>query len=204
MLLTGGASYRGFFVEKRVLSWLSSFLGLMFPDGVYTSCIGPGSPRPCMSWRPGNPRHLSVDSIRASALLEPVSVPPHGWPEPTPAPRRCPRSHLQQDTGTVPCGAETPRGRSQLQHPAGRGSTPSPTHQTPLPNRPINECGTGACYGSLERGFLVYFPSFSPFLLRAYSRSLTPFQGFWRRLQPGVALPAFGAAVGYYLAYEAS
>jgi hypothetical protein len=81
MLLTGGASYRGFFVEKRVLSWLSSFLGLMFPDGVYTSCIEPGSPRPCMSWRPGNPRHLSVDSIRASALLGPVSVPPHGWPE---------------------------------------------------------------------------------------------------------------------------
>jgi hypothetical protein len=83
--------------------------------------------------------------------LGPVSVPPHGWPEPTPAPRRCPRSQLQQDTGTVPRGAETPRGRSQLQHPAGRDSTPSPMHQTPLPNRPINECGTGACYGSLER-----------------------------------------------------
>jgi hypothetical protein len=103
----------------------------------------------------------AVDFLRASALSGPVSVPPHGWPEPTPAPRRCPRSHLQQDTGTVPCGAETPRGRSQLQHPAGRDSTPSPMRQTPLPNRPINECGTGACYGSRERVFVSHprFPS---------------------------------------------
>jgi hypothetical protein len=115
------------------------------------SCVGPG-----------NPRHLSVDPIRASALLEPVSVPPHGWPEPTPAPRRCPRSHLQQDTGTVPRGAETPRGRSQLQHPAGRGHCrPSPMRQTPLPNRPINECGTGAFYGSRGRVSCLS-PPFSP------------------------------------------
>jgi hypothetical protein len=138
------------------------------------SCIGPGSPRPCMSRRPGNPRHLSVDPIRASALLGPVSVPPHGWPEPTPAPRRCPRSHLQQDTGTVPCGAETPRGRSQLQHPAGRGHRrPSPMRQTPLPNRPIKNLRDGSLLRLAGEGFLFISPLFLP-LLRAYSRSLTP------------------------------
>jgi hypothetical protein len=96
--------------------------------------------------------NMVVGLLRASALLGPVSFPPHGWRR-TLQPRRCPRRTLQQDTGTVPCGAETPRGRSQLQHPAGRGHrTPSPMRQTPLPNRPINECGTGACYGSKRKG----------------------------------------------------
>jgi hypothetical protein len=60
---------------------------------------------------------------------------------------------LQQDTGTVPCGAETPRGRRSAPHPAGRGHRrPSPMRQTPLPNRPINKCGTGACYSSEGEG----------------------------------------------------
>jgi hypothetical protein len=159
------------------------------------SCIGPGSPRPCMSRCPVKPRHLNVDSIRASALLGPVSVPPHGWPEPTPAPQRCPRSHLQQDTGTVPCGAEKPRGRSQLQHPAGRGHRrPSPMRQTPLPNRPINECGTGAFYGSLERRVSCLFSPLCSELIAA----LQPFFGSGGGVTRRGVRQAFGTAYRYY------
>ena len=147
----GGTSYRGT-VEEGVYLFVVCYFGrrmeLSFPETILNSLHTCGaSSSLCM---------VAFRLLRASALFGPVSVPPHGWPEPTPAPRRCPRSHLQQDTGTVPRGAETQRGRSQLQHPAGRDSTPSPMRQTPLPNRPINKCGTGAFHSSREGGSCLF------------------------------------------------
>jgi len=46
-----------------------------FPDGVYTPYTWSGIPLPCMGWCPGNPRHLNVDCIRASALSGPAPKP---------------------------------------------------------------------------------------------------------------------------------
>jgi hypothetical protein len=106
------------------------------------------------------------------------------------ATKASPESPLR-DAGTVPCGAETPRGRS---HPCAPlvavTADQSPMRQTPLPNRPINECGTGAYESSRERvsclSPLVFLPSFSP--CSELIAALFPlFIGTWRRRQPGVA-----------------
>jgi hypothetical protein len=72
-----------------------------------------------------------------------------------------PESPLR-DAGTVPRGAETPRGRSHPCTPlVAVTADPSPMRQTPLPNRPINKCGTGAGESSRERVFVSHprFPS---------------------------------------------
>ena len=126
--IDGRASYRGF-VGKRV--FIVVFVVLVFCSRMVStlSCIGPGSPRPCMSRRPGNPRHLNVDPIRASALLGPVSVPPHGWPEPTPAPR----------------WSRPPQTKPHAPNPS-----PQPSHKKSAGREPMKARG---------RGFLVYHPS---------------------------------------------
>jgi hypothetical protein len=116
--------------------------------------------------------------------------PPHGWPE----------SPLRHEgiPGVTPAGRQDgsmwgrdATGPESPLHPAGRGHRrPSPMRQPPLPNRPINECGTGAFYSSRERvsclSPLVFLPSFSP--CSELIAALFPlFIGTWRRRQPGVA-----------------
>ena len=151
----GGTSYRGT-VEEGVYLFVVCYFGrrmeLSFPETVLNSLHTCGaSSSLCM---------VAFRLLRASALLEPVSVPPHGWPEPLLRHEGIP--------GVTPAGRDgsmwgrDATGPEPLLRPAGRGHRrPSPMRQTPLPNRPINKCGTGAGESSRERVFVSHhrFPS---------------------------------------------
>jgi hypothetical protein len=146
------------------------------------SCIGPGSPRPCMSRCPGNPRHLSVDSIRASALLGPTSVPPCVW--------RGHRSHgpsaraPQQDGGRLRMGRRCHGGAGTAAPRWSRPPQTKPSGARPPLHRPMKKSvGREPFTAHWREGFLFISPLCSELIA-----ALQPqFQGFWRRHQPGVA-----------------
>jgi hypothetical protein len=159
------------------------------------SCIGPGSPCPCMSRCPGNPRHLSVDSIRASALLGPTSVPPCVW--------RGHRSHgpsaraPQQDGGLLRMGRRCHGGAGTAAPRWSRPPQTKPSGAKPPLHRPMKKpVGREPVTAHWREGFLFISP-----LLRTYSRSSTPLLGSGGGISPAWRTPGLGAAVSYYLAY---
>jgi hypothetical protein len=119
---------------------------------------------------------LCITVVGLSPGIRPVGAglfPPTWVAGVTPAPRRCPRSHPSR-TGDGSMWAETPRGRSTAAprwsrppqtKPHAPNPSPQPSHKLVVGREPVTARG---------RGFLVYFPSFSPLCSRASSRTSTP------------------------------
>jgi hypothetical protein len=128
---------------------------------------------------PPSAMHVASGLLRASALLGPAPVPSRGR-RGHPQPKR-PRGHPQRARDGSAWGGSTTGAGPPSAPRWSRISDQAPsTKPLSLPS-PYKVMWGREPFTARGRGFLVYFPSFSPFLLRAYSRSLTPFQGFWRR-----------------------